>query len=203
MSWFWIVLLTIASVTLGTGLCYYLLQKTSDIEPTHWIAEHIACPILRILILIIIVSLIYPLIGNGDFSFWEIILQPDHFNHLINILFFGSLIMAFLPLVNHPIFSLPIQSCLTVALVFNWQNGNLLGESFSYLPGIAFLAKLILYMALAYFVTRESSIGLSRLLDRQFHVSGSIRLVADAIYLLLQIPVIWMYCSYLQTQLPI
>jgi hypothetical protein len=205
MSWFWVTIVTIGSVTIGTTLCFYLLSKTRDVEPTQWIIEHIICPIFRVLVLIVIVSQVYPVISSGIDSsgFWSVIFQQNHINHVINVLFFGSLILAFLPLVSHPVFSLPIQSCLTVALIFNWQYGHLLEQPVIFLPGISIWAKIILYMAAAYFVTRECSVWLSRLLDQQLHISGSIRLVADAIYLVLQIPVIWMYCAYLKAQLPI
>jgi hypothetical protein len=56
-------------------------------------------------------------------------------------------------------------------------------------------------MLLAYLVTREVSIYLSRWIDSRMDVSGSIRLVADAIYLVLQIPVILIYCGFLKLQL--
>ena len=56
-------------------------------------------------------------------------------------------------------------------------------------------------MLLAWLVTRESSIHLSRWLDHKFAIEGSIRLVSDAIYPVLQIPVMLIYCSFLKLQL--
>ena len=58
-------------------------------------------------------------------------------------------------------------------------------------------------MVVAYFLTCEISFGISRWFDQRFHISGSIHLVADAIYLVLQIPVIWLYSNYLKAQLAI
>ena len=40
-------------------------------------------------------------------------------------------------------------------------------------------------------------------LDEKFHIDGSIRLVADSIYLVLQIPVMLLYINFLRQQLPI
>jgi hypothetical protein len=89
---------------------------------------------------------------------------------------------------------------LTIALVFSWQyaDSGLSGELF---PSIATLLKIFAYMLLAYFVTRESSIPMGRWIDRRFALDGSIRLVSDAVYMVLQIPVMLIYCSYLQQQL--
>ncbi|MFV2032134.1 MAG: hypothetical protein ACC663_06520 [Gammaproteobacteria bacterium] len=61
--------------------------------------------------------------------------------------------------------------------------------------------KITLYMIVVYFITREASIYLSRWIDRLLLVSGSIRLVSDSIYLVLQIPVMLVYLSYLRGQL--
>jgi hypothetical protein len=205
MSWFGVISITLGSVFAGTSLCFYLLRKTNDVDSTNWIIQHIACPIFRTLVLIIIVGLVYSLISDssGSNSFWEVIFRQNRFNHVINVLFFGSLILGFLPLVDHPVFSLPIQSCLTVALVFNWEFGHLTEQPIIFLPGITVLVKISLFMVAAYFLTGEISVGISRWLDRKFHISGSILLVADAVYLVLQIPLIWMYCNYLKAQLAI
>ncbi len=56
-------------------------------------------------------------------------------------------------------------------------------------------------MLLADFFTREISIAVSRWIDRKLVIVGSIRLVSDAIYLVLQIPVMLIYYSYLKLQL--
>jgi hypothetical protein len=42
---------------------------------------------------------------------------------------------------------------------------------------------------------------MGRWIDRRFALDGSIRLVSDAVYMVLQIPVMLIYCSYLQQQL--
>ena len=89
---------------------------------------------------------------------------------------------------------------LTIALVFHWQYIDT-GLPIGLFPSLLTLLKVFIYMLLAYFVTRESSIYLSRLADRHFAIEGSIRLISDAIYLVLQIPVMLIYCSFLKGQL--
>jgi len=74
-------------------------------------------------------------------------------------------------------------------------------DGLTLIPSIATILKLVAYMTLAYFVTRELSIRLSRWVDRRLVVEGSIRLVSDAIYMVLQIPVMLIYCGFLKAQL--
>ncbi len=202
MNLFWVVLVTATSVVLGTGLCFWLLYQAQAVNSTIWILEHILCPIIRIIVLLIVVSQVYPAIDSNSTSsdFWQVLSQQGQFNNLINILFFAGLLLAFIPFVSHPVFALPIQSLLTIALVFNWQYAGST-DSFLLFPSVVTMLKLIAYMLLAYFATRESSIYISRWVDSHLAISGSIRLVSDAIYLVLQIPVMLIYCSFLKQQL--
>ena len=167
-----------------------------------WILGHIVCPMIRILVLLSVVSLVYPAI-DGQFStldFWLMLAQQGEFNDLLNILFFAGLALAFIPLLSHPVIALPIQSILTIALVFSWQYADRL-ENMQLLPSLVTQLKIVVYMLLAYVATRQSSIHLSRWLDHKYAIHGSIRLVADTIYLVLQVPVMLIYCSFLKLQL--
>ena len=202
MSFFWIILVTLFSVVAGTGLCFYLVYQARDVATTRWTLEHVFCPLVRILVLLILVSQIYPAIDANSTStdFWRTLAQQNQFRDLVNLLFFGGLLLAFIPLVNHPVFALPLQSMLTIALVFHWQYIDS-GLTLSLFPSLLTLLKICIYMLIAYFVTREASVHLSRFIDRHFSIEGSIRLVSDAIYLVLQIPVMLIYCGYLKAQL--
>ena len=200
MSLLWIIIFAGLTIISSTGLCFYLLRKTRDIDSTVWVLEHIFCPIIRILTLLIIVSLVYPIISPDTTAanFWRVLLQEQNINQVINILFFGSLFLAFIPVVGHPAFALPVQSCLSIALVFNWQYSN---NVIQFIPPTINIIKIVLYLIAAYFITTRSSILLSRWVDKKLVISGSIRLVSDSIYLILQIPIMLMYCSFLGNQL--
>ena len=202
MNLLWTILLTVISVGVGTVLCFWLIYHAREVDSPVWILEHVVCPIIRIVVLLIVVAQIYPVIdvAADSVQFWKLLSQPGLFNDLINILFFAGLLLSFLPLVNHPVFALPIQSILTIAVVFNWQYGDA-GYALQLVPSLATTLKIFAYMLLAYFVTRESSIVLSRWIDRRFALDGSIRLVSDATYLVLQIPVMLFYCSFLKQQI--
>jgi uncharacterized membrane protein YciS (DUF1049 family) len=200
---FWTVLVTTTSVILGTGFCFWLIQKAQEVDSPTWILEHILCPIIRIMVLLIVVSQVYPVIDANTTSidFWRILMRQGQFNNLLNILFFAGLLLAFMPVLSHPVFALPIQSLLTIALVFHWQYAESI-DSLSLFPSFVTILKITVYMLFAYFVTRESSNYLSRRIDTALAISGSIRLISDAIHLVLQIPVMLVYCSFLKLQLP-
>lgn len=197
-----LVLITASSVIVGTSLCFYLLHQAREVDSTLWILEHIICPIIRIIVLLIVVSQVYPVIDGNftSFDFWRALGQQHQFRDIVNILFIAGLVLAFIPLVNHPVFALPLQSTLTIALIFHWQYLES-SASLVLFPSSATILKIIAYMMLAYYVTRELSIPLSRWVDRRLVVSGSIRLVSDTIYMVLQIPVMLIYCSFLKQQL--
>jgi hypothetical protein len=202
LNLFWTILLTLTSVSAGTGLCFWLLHKARDVHTTVWILGHIVCPMIRILVLLSVISLVYPAI-DGEFStfdFWLMLVQQGEFNDLLNILFLAGLALAFIPLLSHPVIALPLQSILTIALVFNWQYADRL-DNMQLLPSLVTQVKIVVYMLLAYVATRQSSIHLSRWLDHKYAIHGSIRLVADAIYLVLQVPVMLIYCGFLKSQL--
>ncbi len=202
MNLFWVVLITFGSVVAGTGLCFWLLYHVREVGSSTWILEHIGCPIIRILVLLIVVSLIYPVVDSNSstIEFWGILSQQNQFNDLLNILFIGGLLLSFIPLVSHPIIALPLQSMLTIALVFHWQYSGVV-DALVLFPSLATLAKILIYMTLAYVLTREVSGRLSRQVDRRFHIEGSIRLISDAIYLTLQVPVMLIYCGFLRQQI--
>ena len=202
MNLFLIILTTAGSVIIGTSVCFYLLYQAREVDTTVWILEHIACPIMRITVLLIVVSQVYPVIDENSTSldFWRALGQQNQFRDIVNILFIAGLLMAFIPLVNHPVFALPLQSIFTIALIFHWQyQGSI--ASLVLFPSAATILKIVAYMMLAYYVTRALSITLSRWVDRRLVVSGSIRLVSDAVYMVLQIPVMLIYCGFLQQQL--
>ncbi len=203
MNLLWVVLITFGSVVAGTSLCFWLLYHVRDVDASTWILEHVGCPVIRILVLLTVVSQIYPVVGSNSntFEFWRILSQQNQFNDLLNILFIGGLLLSFLPVLSHPVIALPLQTMLTIALVFHWQYSGVVDDLVLF-PSLLTLGKILIYMSLAYLLTREVSARISRLVDRRFHIEGSIRLISDAIYLSLQVPVILIYCGFLRLQIP-
>ena len=103
-------MITASSVIAGAGLCYWLLYQAREVDSAHWLLQHILCPIVRIIVLFIVVSQVYPVLDSSFTSadFWRVLSRQGQFNDLLNILFFVGLLMAFIPLLNHPVLALPI-----------------------------------------------------------------------------------------------
>ena len=203
MNLFWAVIIITGSVIAGTTICYWSLHRTRDVVLTHWLLEHILCPIVRVIVLLIVVSQVYPVLDQATTStdFWRILSQQGQFKHLLNILFFAGLAISFIPLLNHPALALPLQSGLTIALVFHWQYEDP-SIALQLFPSAGTLLQILIYMLVAYYGTHRLSTHLSRWIDQQLVISGSIRLVSEAIFLLLQVPAMLFYCSFLKLQLP-
>ena len=195
------VIIVTGSILAGISLNFYLLRKSRETDTMVWYAEQVLGPLLRVILLLIVVSQVYPAIDTASTSldFWRQLGQRQQLRDIVNILFFGGLLLAFIPVVNHPVFSLPIQSMLTIALVFNWQYAG--SDSLTLWPSLITLLKIIGYMLLAWLLTRELSVLLSRHIDRWLVTNDSIRLVSETLYMLLQIPVMLMYGEYLAAQL--
>ena len=61
MNLLWTILGTIAIAAFGTGFCYWLIHQAQEVHSSLCILKHIVCPMLDILLLLILVSLVYPL----------------------------------------------------------------------------------------------------------------------------------------------
>ena len=99
MNLFWTLIVTLGGVSLGTALCFWLLARADEVDGPVWGIEHIYCPIIRILVLLLIVSQIYPVVDgtSSSIDFWRTLAQGGLFSDLLNLLFFGGLALSFIP----------------------------------------------------------------------------------------------------------
>ncbi len=196
------LILIIGAIT--TSLSFWALIKAHEQPPTDWIVVHVLSPVLRIISLIIAVSLVFPILFT-DSSFtalWQMLLQQNHFNNLLNSLFFASLLMSFLPILGHPMVSLPAQSCLAIAVLFDWFFSNR-SVDMIWFPDWLNLLKLALAMIIILVVGYQAATYLAKRIDEAYHLVGSVQLVADVVYLPLLVPVMLIYGNWLKLQLPL
>lgn len=203
MILFTVFVLILMIGTTTTLFSFWLLGYARHHPPTDWMVIHILGPVLRTISLIVTVSLIFPVLFEQAslLSLWRMLLQQEHFNSLLNILFFSSLLMSFLPFPAHPVASMPIQGCLAMAVVFDWLFVDPLAGT-NWVPDWQTLLKLALVMMVVYYIGRKTALVISRKVDESFNLSGSLQLVADAIYLPLLLPVMMIYSTWLKQQLP-
>ena len=196
------LVLTIAALT--PIISFWLLGHASKHPPSDWVVVHVVSPVLRTISLMIAISLVFPIIypQSSLGALWEMLAQHEHFSNLLNSLFFASLFMSVLPILGHPMISMPVQACLGIAVVFDWFYRQQITDII-WLPDWLTLLKLLVITLIVFFAGHRAAVGISRYIDETWHLAGSIQLVADAIYLPLLIPVMVIYGNWLKLQLPI
>ncbi len=196
------LVLMIAAITTVTS--FWLLAQAHEHPPSDWVVVHVVSPVFRTISLIVAISLVFPVLfpQTSVGALWQMLSQNDHFSTLLNSLFFASLFMSLLPILGHPLISMPLQACLGIAVVFDWAYKEQITQV-SWLPDWTLLLKLLLAMLVIFFVGHRSAVAISRYIDETWHLSGSIQLVADAVYLPLLIPVMIIYGNWLTQQLPL
>ncbi|HEY5740495.1 MAG TPA: hypothetical protein VIW27_12280, partial [Gammaproteobacteria bacterium] len=82
------------SVLGGVSLSFYLLHKAHQTDTLVWYLEHVLCPLLRVIVLLIVVSQVYPAIDSQSTSldFWRHLRERQQLQDIVNILFFGGLL---------------------------------------------------------------------------------------------------------------
>lgn len=187
-----------------TFLSFWLLLKAHEQPPSDWFVVHVVSPLLRTVSLIVAVSLLFPVLfpQSSVTVLWQMLLQQDYFSTLINSLFLASLLMSFLPLLGHPMLSLPVQSCLAIAVVFDWFFMNRSIEII-WVPGWETLLKLAFAMLVILVIGQQAARYLAKRIDEAYHLVGSLQLVADVIYLPLLVPIMMIYGDWLKLQLPL
>lgn len=168
----------------------------------RWQWEHVAMPLLRVLLLLLFITLSYPkLYGMESAAPLSTILSSEsgHVSQLINVLFVLSVLLSLIPIVGEwQALTLPLQGVTAVALIFNWMPGQQTPLA-CYWPDI--LTVLVLF-ALAWLGFRLAVLlgqTLGHWFDRQYHVIGSHEMIGNILLLILQGPLVVIYAHSLGT----
>jgi hypothetical protein len=188
----WIALLIVISSTALAYLCALLHKQLLYITVGEWLMEHIYCPLLKVLQLLFIAFLLFPLIEESISygSLARLFTDVEFLQNLVNVLFITSLLLVLIPILNHPAIAMPVLGSIAIALIYLHQMVIPLGLDISLLPSIATSLKIIGFMLFSYWLSRWLINHISETLDYRFNVTGSQELVSDTSYLILQIPVI-------------
>lgn len=195
--WFALCLFSLSAFIL-LPLAAYTESKLS--APLLWQWEHVAMPLLRILLLLLFITLAYPeLYGLQTApSFSSVIsFENGRTHYLINVLFILSVLLPMIPVLgDHQALALPLQGMTAVALIFNWVTGQQAPLN-CYWPG---LLTVLVLLALAWLAFRLSILlgqTLSLWFDRRYHVTGSHEMISNTLLLILQSPLIVVYAHSL------
>ena len=197
-----VLLIIVLSVGIGYG-CALIHKHLMYSSAGEWLVEHIYCPLARVLLLITCAFLLLPLIHTttsyGDLL--TVFFLQDFLINLVNILFASSLIISFLPVLNHPSVALPILSCIAITLLFQHHLASPRGIELNWVSDIAVIGKMLFIAIATGLAARWLNREIAEWADNKFIVTGSISMVSDINYLILQIPIVLAYGASLAAQL--
>ncbi len=200
-----ILAIIIHGILIITGLI--LLDRLQARLDNHFLDslwELVIEPLYRAAILVIFIYLAYPLLfGLQEATAISTLLAESEgrTNALINVVFLSSLLLPLIPLVGKQIeFVLPIQAILCCMMVFSWL-AEYLNIEVSYWPGFVAVIVMTVLALLTHWLSVQLSRELGDKLDQKFHVLGFEKLIAEAIILFMQAPVILVYSLSLGAQL--
>ncbi len=194
-NFIWIAIVIIFLSVALAFFCVFLHRHFLYITVAEWLTEHIYCPIGRVLLLMTMAFLLYPLIISGsDYAqLWGLFSQQPFIINMLNILFVAGLLFSFLPIVNHPAIGMPLLGCIAFGLLFKHQYASVQPIDFNWFLAPVDVLKLIALMLATYWLARWLNRVLSEWVDLKFMVSDSKNLISDINYLILQIPVVLAY----------
>ena len=191
----WIALVIIVLSIALAFACAFLHRHFQYVSVAEWLTEHVYCPLGRVLLLVLMVFLLYPLMipGSDYAQLWALFSRPPFQINMINILFVAGLLFSFLPIVSHPAVGMPLLGCIATALFFKHQYAMPNQVDFTGFPAPLGLVKIAVLILIAYWLTRWLNRALSQWVDLKFMVSDSENLISDINYLIFQMPIVLAY----------
>ena len=186
---------------IGFAYVHNLLED----EWLQWPWDHFMMPLLRACLVLMFIAIAYPSIfGLVDAPpLAEVLARDDmRIHHLLNLVFVITLFFPLIPVVGdwHE-FVLPLQGIAASMLLFNWLAREMHVMDVHYWPGI----DSVLYMSMLASFTHVAAVWISdragALLDRRFELDGSGKLVSSVLVMIMQGPIIVLYCRGLGRQL--
>lgn len=178
----------------------WLVEARLPSRLLQWQWEHVAMPLLRILLLLFFIIMAWPeLYGLHTAPDLTAILSADsgHGIQLINLLFVLSVILPLIPVVGdwHAL-TLPLQGITAVALIFSWMPDHQAAFS-AYWPGWLTVLVLAVLAWLAYQLSLLLGEYFGHDVDAHWHVTGSHEIISNVLLLILQSPIIIIYAHHL------
>lgn len=180
--------------------CAFLHRQLLQVIAGEWLHEHVYCPTARTAILVIMTLMLFPLMveGVGYDQVSSLFISREYLTNMLNILLVSGLAITFLPLLNHPAFAMPLLGCIATAILFQHYFTLFAGKEPVWIPGVAAMIKIVILVAVLYWLGNALIDHLATYLDHRFLVTGSKEIVTDIVYLILQIPVMLAYAAGLQ-----
>lgn len=186
----------LVSTLLLVGLERASQRQTQLQELPGWALDHVAIPLLRVAVVLSLISLAYPgIFGVADLPALSELLATDQRRaHWINALFLLGLALPLLPAADHLGEAiLPIQGMLALAMLFRWLSQAMGIPDAIWWPNLSTLLFSLIWIG--------ANLLLAQLLQR--HASAATgHWLRDALLLLMQLPVLWVFGQQLGSALP-
>lgn len=170
-----------------------------------WQWEHIGMPLLRAALLLVFILMAYPvLFGISEApSLGELVNRHDmRLGILFNLIFIVTLLVPLLPVIgdwNELV--LPLQGVAASLLLFSWLADASGLESPGYWPGWGTVLLMSGLAIITHWLAMALSATLGEWLDRRFNVIHAGELLSRSLVLMLQYPVIVVFCHGLGKQI--
>jgi hypothetical protein len=200
------LLVYILGVLVIEFLFYYLMDQVEDQDPTVWMLQKIALPLLHVFELIIFIVLAYPLLfGHAALPPLSEVMQASsgQMSSIVNILFLLGLLLPYIPFIGRKnAIVLPVQAIAASIVIFTWVAIDLGVRDINYWPGLLQIGIILVLALLSFMVAALLADRLGDWLDSLLEIHGSKLVLHRVTVLYFQLPVILIYTLSLGRQLP-
>lgn len=168
-----------------------------------WYLQHIWIPLIRVFSIIAFIALGYPVLFglNEAPPILELLAADNRFSTLLNVLFFVTIGLSLLPVVDRlPALVLPLQGIAAVLLLVNWLLPRLNTSPIHFWPDGRLLAGLLAMTLASHWLALKTAEVVGNWLDQRYNREGFEILAYQMTLLLFQAPVILSYSLYLGRQ---
>lgn len=181
------------------------VDRSLDEVFLSWAWRHIAMPLLRAALMLLFILLAYPvLFGLSEAPPLDALLSKDplRINYMLNLLFLVTLLFPLIPVLGErDELVLPAQGIAASMLLFSWLAAALNAGPVHYWPGSVTVALILLLAVITHWLAVSLSALAGERLDQAMNVENAGELLARALVLFMQYPVIIVFCQGLGEQL--
>jgi hypothetical protein len=197
--------LVYAAASISSIWIFDRVYRALDEEILSWAWVHIGMPLLRAALMLVFILLAYPtLFGLVEAPALGNLLASDplRVNHLLNLLFIVTLLFPLVPVLGEwDELVLPVQGITASMLLFSWLAEATGAGNVHYWPGWESVAIMAGLAMVTHWLAMVLAGTAGEELNRSLNVENAGELLARALVLFLQYPVIVVFCHGLGKQL--
>ena len=167
--------------------------------------DKIGLPFIKTVLILTFILLVFPInfgIDSAQPISELLALNDKRSTFLLNMIFLLTFFFPLLPVIGKwEQLIIPLQGILASMIIFSWLCTSLNIEKYTLFPGGKTLLLILIISFITYKVAAYISVNLGNYLDALFHREGFQEFVFKGVVLIMQSPVIFIFCHSLGTQL--